>query len=94
MNLGFKPFSKRWGFFDDDTNRLLRRYLTGGPFKTNDATRDWIKQVNGEVRYQINQQASGAPGEWPYPEFWKRLRDKDMRAIDLGDGEFGNYLMS
>lgn len=33
MSLGFKPFSRRWDLFDDDTNRLLRRYFTGGPTK-------------------------------------------------------------
>ena len=31
--LGFKPFNKRWDMFNNDTNRLLKRYLTGGPTK-------------------------------------------------------------
>lgn len=87
MSLGFKPFSRRWDLFDDDTSRLLRKYFTGGPFKTNDVTREWIKNVNGAVNYDRKRNRT-------YPEFWARLRDKDMRTIDLGDGEFGNYKMS
>jgi hypothetical protein len=38
MSLGFKPFSKRWDIFDDDTTILLQKYFNGGPTRSKSDT--------------------------------------------------------